>query len=105
MNLFRVENDTAACYLDSLGLERISMSHPLTILSRCQRAADKLPVPCSAGVWIKQGQQTFITTEKDGALAWEACEEGLKPSKLGFRFCAVHLSPDNIKQPSQPNYP
>jgi hypothetical protein len=60
---------------------------PLTQLKRLERAASKLPAPVSAGVWQRINGLCFVTTEKDGVLAWEVCEEGLRPSKLGFRFC------------------
>ena len=70
-----------------------------------ERQARKLPKPVQVGVWCESPNgPRFITTEKEGVLAWEVCEEGLRPSKLGLRFCPVHLSPDDIKQPAQPNY-
>ena len=65
---------------------------PLTQLKRLERQAGKLPVPVQAGVWcVAPGGPTFVTTEKEGVLAWEVCEDGLKPSKLNFRFCPVIL--------------
>ncbi len=61
---------------------------PLTTLKRLQRHADKLPIPTQAGVWcVALNGPTFLTTKEKGVLAWEVCEDSLKPSKLGFRFC------------------